>query len=150
MWEFLLWHSGLRIWLQQLWLLWRCKFNPWPGTLGERIQYCHTCDISHSWAWIQSLAQELPYASGVAIKKKKRNEKINVHKTVKGRDKHKNIALIDSTNIYCSSTILSRPGGWNCKKHGQDSWSQSVYGLVRKTNKYIIKYQVRITSIKKN
>lgn len=30
-WEFPLWHGGLRIWLQWLRLLWRCRFDPWPG-----------------------------------------------------------------------------------------------------------------------
>ena len=28
--EFLLWHSGLRIWLQQLWSMQRCQFDPQP------------------------------------------------------------------------------------------------------------------------
>ena len=33
--EFLLWHSGLRIWLQWLRSLQRHRFNPQPGTLKD-------------------------------------------------------------------------------------------------------------------
>ena len=41
--EFLLWHSGLRIQLQWLGLLWRCRFNPQPSTTGYRMWHCHSC-----------------------------------------------------------------------------------------------------------
>ena len=41
-------------------------FYPWPGTVGYGIQCCWNCSI----CWIQSLAQEIPYALGVAIKNK--------------------------------------------------------------------------------
>ena len=64
-WEFLLWHSGLRIW-QQLRSLPRCLVL-WANGSGFA-----TAEVwVEAVAWIQSLAQELPYAVGTAIKKKK-------------------------------------------------------------------------------
>ena len=33
--EFPLWHSGLRMWLQQLGSLWRCGFKSWPGNSNK-------------------------------------------------------------------------------------------------------------------
>ena len=32
--EFLLWCNGLRFQLQGFRLLWRLRFDPWPGTMG--------------------------------------------------------------------------------------------------------------------
>ena len=42
--EFLLWCSGLRIQLQQLGLLRRYRFYPWPSALGQRICCCCSLD----------------------------------------------------------------------------------------------------------
>ena len=42
------------------------------GCSGLRISCCHSCGVAAAVAQIQSLAQELPYASGAAIKKKKK------------------------------------------------------------------------------
>ena len=55
-WKLLLWHSGLKIQMQQLRLLRRHGFNAWPG-------------IAAVWIW--SLAQELQYDLDAAIDKKK-------------------------------------------------------------------------------
>ena len=60
----MLWHSGLRPRLQWLQLLQRCRFDPWPGPLGYKGS-----GTAVTVAWIQSLAWELSYAVGVAIKK---------------------------------------------------------------------------------
>ena len=67
-----------------------CRFNPWPLS-GLRIWYCHELrgaghrlgsDPALLWLWgrlagtalIQLLAWELPYASGAALKAKRREE----------------------------------------------------------------------------
>ena len=44
--EFPLWHSGIRIQLQWLGSLWRCRFNPWLGTVGSRILYCRNSGLN--------------------------------------------------------------------------------------------------------
>ena len=61
--EFPLWHCGLRTPLQRLRLLQRYRFDPCPVWWVKRI------DIATAEAQIQPLAQELPYATGAAIKK---------------------------------------------------------------------------------
>ena len=56
--EFLLWCSGLRIQMQQLGPLWRCRFEPWPGIKGSCV--AAAAALVAAVARIQSLAQELP------------------------------------------------------------------------------------------
>ena len=67
--EFPLWHSVLRIQLQWLRSLWRCRFNPLPTTVGQRSSVAAAAVQIAAVAWIQSLAQELLYVMGMAIKK---------------------------------------------------------------------------------
>lgn len=61
--EILLLHSGLWIWLKQLGLPWRHRFNPGSGVATAVIQITASVQI-------QSLSLELPYSVGVAIKQK--------------------------------------------------------------------------------
>ena len=61
---FPLWHSGLRIQLQLLQLLWSHRFDPRSSAAGKKI--------SVAAAWIQPLAQELPYVMDAALKRKKK------------------------------------------------------------------------------
>ena len=69
---------GLRIQLQWLTLLQRYKFESLPCL----VQWVKGSSLTVPvvWvaavAWIQSLARELPYAAGVAIKKKKKKKRI--------------------------------------------------------------------------
>ena len=56
--------SGLRIWLQQLWSLWKYKFELHP-VQWVKDPAAQVADV----AWIWSLAWEVPYAMGVAKKK---------------------------------------------------------------------------------
>ena len=60
--EFPLWHSGLRIHMQRLGALWRHGLDPQPRAVVKVA----------AAARIQSLALEFPYASGLAIGKKKK------------------------------------------------------------------------------
>ena len=57
------WHSGLRTQLQWFGLLRKCRFDSpaWRSGLKDLAQVVAA-------AWIQFLAQELPYAIGVALK----------------------------------------------------------------------------------
>ena len=61
--EFSRQHSGLRIPLQQLRSLWRCRFNPSP------IQWVKGSCVA------APAAQKLPYAAGGDIKKKEIKKK---------------------------------------------------------------------------
>ena len=61
--EFLLWHSGLRIQMQ--WL------SGGTGSIPSPAQWVKGSSVASAAAWTQSLAGELPYAMGVALKKKK-------------------------------------------------------------------------------
>ena len=58
----------VRIQLQQLWLLRRGGFDPWSSTVGFKGSRAAAA-AAHiaAEAQTQSLAQELPYATGVAI-----------------------------------------------------------------------------------
>ena len=58
---------GLGIQLQQLGSLQRHVFDPWPGAVGERI-WCAAVVWVAAAAQVYSLAWELPYAMGVAVK----------------------------------------------------------------------------------
>ena len=61
--EFPPWYSGLRIQLQQVGWIERCWFDPRPA------QWVKGSSVVAAVAWIQTLAQELPYAAaGVAVK----------------------------------------------------------------------------------
>ena len=74
-WEFLLWHSGLRIRLQ--WPgLWRHGFDPRPRNSRLKIRWCWCCGVGCSWGL------DLIPGSGISIchgyskkKKKKKNQK---------------------------------------------------------------------------
>ena len=69
--EFLPQCSGLRIQLEWLGWLWRYVFDSLPSGVGWRI-----CPLmAMAVAWIQSLAWELPYALGAAIKKKRKGNR---------------------------------------------------------------------------
>ena len=46
--EFLLWHRGLRNGLQQLKSPWGRRLDPWPGSVGSRIQHCHSYRVGCS------------------------------------------------------------------------------------------------------
>ena len=46
----------------------RHRFNPWPGTLGQGSGVAAAARQVTAVAQIQSLARELPYAAGAAIK----------------------------------------------------------------------------------
>ena len=63
------------------------RFDPWPRSVGSGSGVAAACDIDHKsslclallWlerrpALIRPLAWKLPYASGVALKRKKLNE----------------------------------------------------------------------------
>ena len=67
--EFLPWCSGLRIRLQRLKSLGRRRFDPLPGAVGQG------CGIPTAVTQMRSRAQELPYATDAAIKKK--NKMVN-------------------------------------------------------------------------
>ena len=71
--EYLLWCSGLRIQLQ--WLSGRGLglFDPWPGAVVKGYGVATTVALVAAAAQIQPLAWKLPYATGVAIKKKKKD-----------------------------------------------------------------------------
>ena len=62
------WHSGLRIQLQKLGSLQRCGFHPWPSTVGKGACVALPAAWVTAVAQIQSLAWELLYTVGVAIK----------------------------------------------------------------------------------
>ena len=64
--EFQLWHSGLRIRLQQLRLLWRCGFYPHPASW---VKDPALPPLWHSWSCSSDLVPS-PYVTGVALKKK--------------------------------------------------------------------------------
>ena len=64
--EFPLWHSGLRIQMQWLRSLQRHRFNP---RFNARSSIVAGATQVTAVAQIQSLAQELPYATAVVIKK---------------------------------------------------------------------------------
>ena len=68
--EFPQWHSGLRIQLLRLRSLDRWGFDPQPSTAGQKIQCRWAVVQVTAVAQIWSLAQELPYALSVGIKKK--------------------------------------------------------------------------------
>ena len=70
--EFLLWHSGLRIQLQWLGSLQRCRFNPWPAQWVKGSGIATAVVQVTLMAWIQSLAQEI---QDMAIKLKKKKKK---------------------------------------------------------------------------
>ena len=72
----LLWHTGLGIQLQQLRLLERHGFNPLLA------QWVKGSSVAAAAACIQSLARELPYAAGVATKKR-RNDILKYLGTIK-------------------------------------------------------------------
>ena len=59
----------LRIQLQWLGSLWRCRFD--PHWCSEWVQ---VSGVAAAVAWIQSLAQEIPHAMGAAIKLKQTNK----------------------------------------------------------------------------
>ena len=67
--EFPLWHRGLRIPLQHQGLVPRSRFDPWPGAVGSGSGIAPAVAYVAAASQIQSLAQELPYVTGVAIKK---------------------------------------------------------------------------------
>ena len=93
--EFLLWPSGLRIYLSVDldYYPWRCGFDPWPHLVGKgygiATSYGVGCrsslDLAWLWLWlwhrpaavalIWLLAQVLPYATGVALKQKRKKER---------------------------------------------------------------------------
>ena len=66
--EFLLWHSGLGIQMQQLRLLWRWEFNLHLVRWVKRSCVATAVVQVAPAAQIQSLARELPYAEGAAVK----------------------------------------------------------------------------------
>ena len=53
-------------------------FNPWPYSIGLGSDVAVSCGV----ALIQPLAWELPYAMGVALKKKKKKEKMLNYKVL--------------------------------------------------------------------
>ena len=58
--EFLLWCSGLGIQLQCLELLWRHRFDPWPGAVGYKGSGIASAAVQvTAVVWTQSLAQGL-------------------------------------------------------------------------------------------
>ena len=81
LWEFLLWLSRLRTWHH----LWGQGFDPWPRSVGWGSGIAPSCGIGHGcgsdpallWhrlaaaALIWSLVWKLPYAAGVALKKRR-------------------------------------------------------------------------------
>ena len=61
-------------WVQQLRSLWRCGFDPWPGS-GLKDPALLPLWHRSQLPFIHSLASELPHAMDVAIKKKRRKRK---------------------------------------------------------------------------
>ena len=83
--EFPLWQSGLRIQLQQLGLLWRYRFDSLPSAMGQWVK----SSVAASAAQIQSLAWELSYTTGAAIRNKGRKEENPICSNMDGpRDYH--------------------------------------------------------------
>ena len=76
--EFPLRHSGLKIQLQQLGFLQRHGFDPWPGTVVKGSHVATAATQFTTVAWIQSQAQEFPYAVGAVIKKSTNCQKVLV------------------------------------------------------------------------
>jgi len=72
-WEFPLWHHGLRIQLQWLGSLQRGGFNPLPVKWVKGSSVATAAAQVAAAAGIQSLARELPYVSGAAKKRKKKS-----------------------------------------------------------------------------
>ena len=71
--EFLLWHSGLGIWLQQFGLLWRHRFNPQPRNF-HMPQVWSLKQINNSVSVIIStLALSFPFLFYWVIIKRKKN-----------------------------------------------------------------------------
>ena len=68
---------------------------------GLSIQHCFSCDVGCSFAQIQPLAQELPYAMGVA-KKKKEERKVG---SKEGGKEGKNLPRLNNEEME----NLSRP-----------------------------------------
>ena len=65
--------------------LWRCRFDPWPHSVGEGSS---VADVAWIWCWCSSGRDlrwssnlipgwEFLYVVGVSIKRKKHNEQIN-------------------------------------------------------------------------
>ena len=69
--EFLMGHSRLRIQLQRLGLLQTARFDLEPGAVGYWIWYCSNYDTGRSCSSDSIARLGLPYATRVAIKKKK-------------------------------------------------------------------------------
>ena len=61
----------IKNWLWQLWSLWRCGLDPWPGAVASRIQCCHCCGFGHSCELdlIPSLGASICYRCGHQEKK---------------------------------------------------------------------------------
>lgn len=75
---FLLWHSGIRIWLQWLGSLWRQGFDPWP--------------------------RELPHAAGMFKTKRKQN---NSNKTTPNNNNNKTTMRYQHTPIRTAKIQMS-------------------------------------------
>ena len=84
-------------------LLRRCRLNPWPGTVRLLVERSSVATVA---AQIQSLAQELPYATGVAIKKKKKKDQSETKAIIK---KARRIA----PGRALSLRVLESLGGWD-------------------------------------
>lgn len=68
--DFLPWCGGLRIRPHRLRLQWRCRFRPRPAQWVKASSIGAAVAQIIAAAQIQSLAEELPYAMGTAIKNK--------------------------------------------------------------------------------
>ena len=71
-----------------IWCLWRCRFDPWPRSVGSGSSVATSCDrgrrggsdLALLWLWCRwaaaaqtrPLAWELPYAAGATVKRKRK------------------------------------------------------------------------------
>ena len=98
----LLWHRGLRIWLQWLGLLWRHSFNPQPSSGGYMIWHCHSCGIGHS------CCSDSTPGAGTSICHRCGHKKQNKQNKTKAR-----ISQIPKFENKVASLMLSRKILWN-------------------------------------
>ena len=109
---------------------WRCRFNPWPRSVGWGCSVAVNCGVGHRhgsdfallWLWrrlaavapIWPLAWELPYATSVALKKQKNKQANKQTKNTSGLSFIQNLVLLPAGYIILACSLISKPWLLHC------------------------------------